>query len=239
MDTAQTADHALRVLEFIRRDGPSTVPELASELFVSRSTMRRVVETLHRRALLTRRVDARYVLGPGLISLARNLPHDMVRLARPVLHTLAVATEELVVLSIRDGDVATVAASRDGGSGPLHVDYPVGFQHPLSAGGSGLAILAFLDPEPQRRLLADREMERHLAVVRTEGVAKSDGELGEAISDLAAPVFGVGRVVEASVALAVPSIRSHRLAGFVVLLRESAELLSRQYAAQQRSGEPQ
>lgn len=226
MDVAQTADHALKVLLLIEATADRSVVELSRELQVSRSATQRAVDTLHRRALLTRRRDGRYELGPGLIALARGLPHELARLAEPALRTLASELEEMVVLAVPEGDEAVIIARHNGSHAPLRIDYPIGTRHSLAEGAAGLAILAFLGESVAQRLLPLRD--EQLAEIRAEGVVRTGDEPGGFLSALAVPVFA-GDTIVGSLGVIVPSARAHRLERSTSAIASAAGRLGRVY----------
>lgn len=204
MEIAQTADYALRVLlELERRDGQS-INALAELLGVSRSATQRILTTLRDRALVLRDHGGKYFLGPGLIALGQHIPHDLTIAGGPLLRELSETTGETIVLSAPMGDVAVVVASSPGTSGPLRIDYQTGFRQPLTTGASGLAILAFSDPDTRPPLAS--EVAEKLNIIRQRGYAETTGEIRPDMAGVAVPVFA-GDELMGSLALIAPAGR--------------------------------
>ncbi|HWH25973.1 MAG TPA: IclR family transcriptional regulator C-terminal domain-containing protein [Pseudolysinimonas sp.] len=210
METAQTADYALRVLIELENHDSRTIAELSDSLDISRSVVQRMITTLHGRAMVVKRDEGRYSLGPGLIGLGSNLPHELVIVARPYMRELTTSSREMVALTVPDGDEAVIVARRKGSNWPLRVEYEIGFRHPLSLGGDGLAILAFQERSEEAEQLSPHLAEV-LADVRQRGYVSTSGELREHLVCLAAPILAGPLGVVGSLAIVVPSERAEQL----------------------------
>lgn len=220
METSQTVDYALRILLALEANDGRLISELAGELAIQRTALHRIVSTLHRRALIIRDRSDRYWLGPGLVQLARRVPHELVAIADATMRALAQRSGETVILAVREADEAVIVAAHSGHRGPLRVEYQVGFRQPLARGASSLAILASSDAESIRRL-APRDLTAVLAEVREKGYARTEGHIRPHMVGLAAPVFAHSSVV-GSLAVIAPSVRAERLDDVLGELLESA-----------------
>lgn len=229
METAQTADYALLVLlELERRDG-QTASEISHGLGVSRNVAQRVLVTLRSRAMVVRNDDGAYLLGPKLIALGRNVPHALAFVARAILRDLSDLVGETVVLAARSGDEAEVVAAHAGVAGPLRIDYETGFRHPLATGASGIAILAYSEPEVGSRLLPSND--QRLGAVRSRGYASTSGEIRADMAGLAVPIFSAEHLV-GSLAIISPLNRSARALDSLPGLLAAAEQIGRALAVE-------
>ncbi|GAB7005676.1 hypothetical protein JCM18899A_31490 [Nocardioides sp. AN3] len=240
METAQTADYALRVLlELERHQGELgdesnvglSVTELARGLELNRAVVQRVVATLHRRALLTRCFDGKYVLGPGLLNLGRGIPHELAHIAKLALVDLAESAEEMVVLSVPEGDESVVVARQNGNHGPLRIEYAVGFRHSMARGASGLAMLAFMRPAVAARLMPADDLPK-LERIRQAGYALTHGEIAAAMVGVAVPIRLEDGKILGSVAAVLPNERAEGAERLVPQLVKAAEAIQDEYVRQ-------
>ncbi len=228
METAQTADYALRaLLELESRDG-QTIAELTERLSLSRTIAQRVITTLHRRGGVLRDLDNRYWLGPLLMSIARDVPDALAVVAGPLVHELSGRVAETVIVSRDEGEQTVIVARANGGRSPLRVEYEVGFRQPLSRGGASLAILAHRDATLARKLLGAEEI-AGLARIRAEGYARTEGQMKAGTVEVAAPIFDGTGVVVGSLGIVVPSARSEPVPTLVPDLLRTAETLSERF----------
>lgn len=204
--TIGSVDRATQVLHlFVETDARTLgVTEIATALDLSKAVIHRVLASLREAGFVD--VDGssrRYRLGPA--SLALGLAYldrlDLRALARPVLEQLSAATHETATLSVRHGDTRTYVDQVT----PLteiRMTVPLGRPHPLHAGSSSKAFLAYLSEAEQQDYLSrelpqvtdltitDRAaLARELAGVRKRGYAKSFGERQPGAASVAAPVF--------------------------------------------------
>ncbi len=228
MEIAQTADYGLRILDLLEVEDGLSIADLAGRLEVSRSVAQRVVTTLHRRTLVTKADNSRYVLGPALIQLAQSLPHPLAAAAAEALENLSTRTGETVVLAVPVLDEAVVVSSIAGRTGQLRVEYEVGFRHPLVRGASGLAMLAFMEGEHVGG--GDAALLAALDGIRADGIANTAGQLRDHMVGMGVPIRQEGAVL-GSVAIVAPSTRQHDVQRHAAALRETAAQIEAQWAA--------
>lgn len=220
METAQTADYALLVLiELQQRDGQS-ISELAARLELNRSVVQRIVVTLHRRAMIIKGAKGRYFLGPRLITIAQDIPHELAKFARPYVRDLAESAGEVAVLSAPEGDEVVFVITMQGNRGPLRVEYATGARHPIKLGANGLAVLAFRGQHSMDT--PSPELEARLNEIRRQGYAVTEGEVNPDLTGVAAPVIAGDFGVVGSLAVVMPLIRRDKVAGHTTELVVSA-----------------
>jgi DNA-binding IclR family transcriptional regulator len=182
----------------------------------------------------------RYQIGMRLWQLGSLAPggRGLRDAALPFLEDLFEATHQVVHLAVLDGrqvlyveklmarpEVEVV--SRVGRRLPLHstgpgkvlLAYapPVLFHEVVAAGLPTLAANTITDPDRLRQALAD---------IRRTGVCVSRDEMTQGASSVAAPVFGRGREVVASISVVVPSSTAN-LHGLLPAVRMAASGISR------------
>ncbi|GAB3578739.1 IclR family transcriptional regulator [Calidifontibacter terrae] len=209
-ETSQTMDRGLAVLRVLadaENTGGLTVTQLAGRLGVGRPVVYRLVASLARVDLVTRRADGRIALGVGLLQLANAVWPGLREVVTPVLRNLAEDTGLTAHLTVADrGEALAMTVVEPRWTG-LHVSYREGTRHPLSVGAAGRAILVGRDGGP--------------------AWVGSDGELQPGAHGLAAPVLGVVGL-EASVGLVAMSAFDEKAIGpaLVAACERIAEALS-------------
>lgn len=201
-----TIDRAVDVMFLFAGDEPSLgVTEIASELSISKAVVHRILTSLKERGLVTSDAATRkYSLGPAVLELAASYREqvDVRPLALEAMERLSAATQETATLSIRSGwDRVYV----DQVLPPLEVKMTVklGIAHPLHAGSSSKAFLAFLpdadqeaffdqsdlEPVTESTVTSTTRLRKELAEIRAKGYAVSLGERQVGAASVAAPVM--------------------------------------------------
>lgn len=199
------AARLLRLVTAAGSDGAS-LQELAIAADLSRSTAHRLLSALKSEGLVDRDgASTRWMPGPelflmGSVAAAR---YDVTALARDIVRSLAVKTEESAFLSVRRAD-ETVCLLREEGSFPIRsFVLSEGVRFPLGVTSAGLAILAFLPdhdvdaylerhPELESswgRAHGQRPLRTRLAETKERGYAVNPGLIVEGSWGLGAAVF--------------------------------------------------
>lgn len=199
------AARLLRLVTAAGSDGAS-LQELAIAADLSRSTAHRLLSALKSEGLVDRDgASTRWMPGPelflmGSVAAAR---YDVTALARDIVRSLAVKTEESAFLSVRRAD-ETVCLLREEGSFPIRsFVLSEGVRFPLGVASAGLAILAFLPdhdvdaylerhPELEGswgRAHGQRPLRTRLAETKERGYAVNPGLIVEGSWGLGAAVF--------------------------------------------------
>ncbi len=198
--------------------------EIAGGVGMHPSTLHRVLAHLQAGGLVQQEPETgRYRLGLGFLRLAwKAADHNPVRtVALPWLKELVDATGETALFALYDPSrrEMMLAATVDSPH-PIRQARQIAEWLPVTAGATGLAILAFLPEGEQRAILArslpaitprtttDRAtLERVIAQVRGQGYALTRGERTPGAVGLGAPIFGpAGRVI-GSVGMTQPEQR--------------------------------
>jgi IclR family transcriptional regulator, acetate operon repressor len=204
--TIAAVERAADVLSlFARSPRPDLgVTEIAQELGLSKAVVHRILASFRAKEFIELDESSRrYRLGRQ--SLALGLAYldtiDIARMAHPVLRKLVEATNETATLSLRIGDSRVYV---DQVTPPIDIKMMVklGEAHPLHAGGSSKAMLAFLPAEEQEAYLTRplgkltdltitdvRTLKRELKAIRERGYAISFGERQAGAGSVAAPLL--------------------------------------------------
>lgn len=223
-NTASTVERAADVLLlFASSSSPQLgVTEIASALDLSKTAVHRILVSFRSRSLLELDpVSRKYTLGPTLLGLgAKYLGQlDIRRLAAPELARLSQVTNETATLSVRSGNqrvyVDQVTPDRE-----VLMSVQLGMAHPLHAGASSKAFLAFLDEREadayldhelervtSRTVIDVRKLRKELGVIRDRGWAQSIGERQLGAGSVAAPIFEASGAPVAVVSVCGPAER--------------------------------
>lgn len=150
----QSVERAFALLEALARHGqPVGVSELAAERGLSLGTIHRLLRTLVNLGYVRQEPSRTYALGPGFIRLGDRATAGLAAWSRPLLEGVVAELGESVNLAALEGDRVVYIA---------HVPSPqsmrmfteVGSRVPAHSTGVGKAMLAGLDPEDVRSLVA-------------------------------------------------------------------------------------
>ncbi|GAA5149409.1 IclR family transcriptional regulator [Microbacterium pseudoresistens] len=200
--TVPGAQAIARASDLLRRvsasaDGAS-LHELARDSGLSRSTAHRLLTALRVEGLVDQDdASARWLPGPelylmGTVAAAR---YDVTELARDIVRSLAVKTEESAFFSVRRAD-ETVCLLREEGSFPIRsFVLSEGVRFPLGVASAGLAILSFQDDHD-----VDAYLERHPELPERWGRAHDAQPLRSRLAETKARGYAVnpGLIVEGS-----------------------------------------
>lgn len=191
------AAHLLRLVTSAGDDG-MPVAELARRADLTRPTAHRLLSALRHEGLVDQDDrTGRWMPGPELYlmgSVAASR-YDITGIARDIVRSLAVRTEESAFLSVRRGD-ETVCLLREEGSFPIRsFVLSEGVRFPLGVASAGLAILAFLPPHD-----VDAYFERHPGLDREWGASHREARLRTRLRETKERGYAVnpGLIVEGS-----------------------------------------
>ena len=229
-EIAQTADHALRILEELGRGQALGPAQLSERLGLNRTVVHRLLVTLNARGFVLRQGSV-YRPGATLIRLAGVLEPDLRAASAPVMARVADETGESLVLHVPDGLDAVVLDQAVASRHVLQVSHQIGSRHTLASGASGRALLAFLPQAVIRRVVEslphEPSLERKLEAVRQMRYAVSHNELQNGVHGVAVPVLNTDGTAIASLAMLVPDGRALGLEDHVDALWLASEQIAR------------
>jgi len=188
------------------------------------STLYRVLAHLEAEGIVRQDAETdRYSLGLGFLRLAwKAADHNSVReVALPAMKALVDATGETALLALYDPlrHEMLIAATVDSPH-PIRQIRQIGEWLPITAGATGLAILAFLPDAEQRAILTHplpaitpqtvtnpTILRQTLAQVRQRGYAATRGERTPGAVGIAGPLLGSAGAAIGSVGITLPEQR--------------------------------
>ncbi|SFP15235.1 transcriptional regulator, IclR family [Variovorax sp. OK605] len=234
IQSIEVGGQLLRAL--VHHGRPMALKDLAREADMTPAKAHPYMVSFGRLGLIEQdRASGHYLLGPlalqlGLISLQQA---DPVHIATPLIAQLAQQIGHTVALAVWGARGATIVRTAESPS-PVHVNMRHGTVFSLTNTASGRVFATYLDAEVVRRLLEEErqrqkqrkaeppppagmppvqplpswsDFESQLREVRTHGISRSDGEVIEGVSAMAAPVFDhTGAIVLAVTAIGSAAI---------------------------------
>lgn len=203
-EIAQTVDRALLALMEAAEHGPRSIRDISEELRISMTAARRVVITLHREAMLRRREDGRYEIGPRLLRITEHLLRKFMVMAHPAMRRLAQESGRSVILTGFRADSAEVLHQVDPTQMDLRVDYRSHLSRDLAQDTDGLAILASLNPGRREQLVQEaptQDLEHRLELIRSAGFVVGSNATWGSLPGLSAPIIDANLGVIGSVTL--------------------------------------
>lgn len=197
----KTTDTVFDIIDALVEDGCETIPELAEELELARSTVHNHLTTFESRGLLVKD-DREYRLSLRFFKYGMSAVQrlDVVSVAESGLERLAEKTGETVWLAVQEGD-EYVLVDKFAGSQGIQTKGKVGRRYPLYAGAAGKSILSLFDDEVIRARFVNEidaitsstiaktdTLMEELNKIREEDVAFSDGEVTDGIRGVASPI---------------------------------------------------
>ncbi|RUR68239.1 IclR family transcriptional regulator [Variovorax guangxiensis] len=230
IQSIEVGGQLLRAL--VHHGRPMALKDLAREADMTAAKAHPYMVSFGRLGLIEQdRASGHYLLGPlalqlGLISLQQA---DPVHIATPLIGQLAQQIGHTVALAVWGARGATIVRTAESPS-PVHVNMRHGTVFSLTNTASGRVFAAYLDEGVVRRMLEEErqrqkqrkggeptppagmppvqplpswgDFERQLQEVRGHGISRSDGEVIEGVSAMAAPVFDhTGAIVLAVTAI--------------------------------------
>ncbi|WP_283138333.1 IclR family transcriptional regulator [Rhizohabitans arisaemae] len=202
--TIQTVQRAALILDsFTVRKPHLNLNEITRLLGTSKATAHRYTKALRAANLL--RYDERttlYSLGPQVLTLAAaaraGLP--IVTAAEPYMEQLVKEVDETVVLSVWDGETATVVRSADNTDHIIRISVRTGSRLNLTTSAQGRVFCAFLPsdqvPGLPKLLRKTPELRDELEVIRRHELSVNSPAVN-GVHTIAAPVFEGGTIIAA------------------------------------------
>lgn len=212
-NSTQTLKRSLDIL-FVLGEAESTLStsEIAERVEIPESTAYRLIQTLEKEGLISRKDKGKLGLGMRILDLARSLSLQMNQylneIARPIMEELTNTLNETTILTIRTGQEVICIESCES-TRLIRFVAEKGKLLPLHLGASGKAILAFeseqiidnvlasiSDPKDKKSLLED------LAQIKEAGYSSTFGEVDPEVYGIAAPIFDKNGKIAASITIA-------------------------------------
>lgn len=220
----QTLERSLDVLECLAQGNKHLgVTEIGKRINLHKSTVHRILQTLHYRGYVQKENDNdRYYLGLKIVELGSRFLNDLEirKVAGPLLADAAEKLDEAVHLVMCDaGDV--VYLDTKGSSQVISMNSKVGRRAPMHCTAAGKAMLAFLPEDEVKNILRAKglarltektitdteELFRELNMVRENKIAFDNEENEVGIICLGAPLFDLSGKIAGAVSVSGPANR--------------------------------
>ncbi|MDB5990737.1 MAG: hypothetical protein JWQ10_2140 [Herbaspirillum sp.] len=228
-------DRSLSVLKLFSLEAPVwTAEEVSVELQVSMSTAYRYLLALEAVGLVTTARAGKYVLGPAIIQLDRQiqLTDPLLLAARPVMQKIAeFGPDSSVVLLCRSYSESVLCMHQVHTKGPqLFVSYERGRPMPMFRGATSRIILAYQPTRLLRALHAHHEKEIResgigasweafraaMTKLRRTGYVVSYGEIDKGRIGIGAALLNDDRSVVGGLSYVIPESTDAKLIPFLV-----------------------
>lgn len=236
-------NRAIQVLDLLARKGPLGVRAVAQQLDLPLGSVHRILLDLEEENAVERTAEGGWGMGYRLLEIS-GLQLDRVefpRLARPFCERIAQATKETANVNALNG-LAAVCVDKVRGNEGMQLDWRIGSRGPLYCGGAAKAILAFMAPADQERVLATEmpaftpttitspeDLRAELGRIRQRGYSIDNQEVVTGVFCVAVPIFDrLGRPVGAiSVSGPSPKAPGEAIEPLVTMLTEACGHVSR------------
>lgn len=245
----KTLSRGLRILEEIcKKPGGATQSEVARLVGIDRSTALRFLSTLELEGYIYRIEGGYYRPTIKIAEMARGILEDLEikRYARNQLKDLSSQTSfssHLALLS--NGRIVYVDGEQ--APGMVKVNADIGTVAPIHCSATGKALIAYLPPDEQKRMIANHlqgkkkytlytprtitdplRLTEEFTLIQTNGYATDDEEYEPGVRCIAAPIFDAqGRVMaSAGVSGTTAHIDSGALAALAVPVSVAADKIS-------------
>lgn len=218
----KTAEKALDILDVLGDSPkPLTASEIAAALDMTLSSAYKFLSTLTERGYLDYRANGKtYQLSTKILHFANNMRNNLGvnRIALPLMQELAVQTRETVHLGMVSG-VYGVFVEKIDSPHTIGVQTRIGTRTLLNQGATAKALMAFVPEDvledlceylareyPDKSGLVE-EVRSQREQIRRQGWVYTCEEVNAGVAAVAAPIFGAGGELVASLAVAAPRER--------------------------------
>lgn len=219
----QVVDRAIRILDIVAESETITLGALAGAAKLPPSTVVRIVDSLISHRFIEKEAQTKtYSLGVRLVALGQlaKRRQRLTAIAAPILQYLANETREDAGLSVLQHRYAVFADWVEGPE-PLKIVDRIGGPEELHYGAFRKVLLAYQSPNwieeyvnsikfekfTPATISTKRSLYAELQRIRKAGYALSLGEKISEAAGIAAPVFGPGDTIRASVTIIGPISR--------------------------------
>jgi DNA-binding IclR family transcriptional regulator len=236
----------IRILERLdQAPGGLLLREIVDSTGINKSTAYRFLAHLESESYVFRDGDGYYMVGPKLAKLGSDASYQatLCRTSAGILEELRKASGETVNLAVLDGELILYLSVFES----LHtfrMVSEVGARRPLYCTALGKAILAYLPPDQQNRIVATTRFEKYtdhtiasaeelrsdLLKVHRRGYAVDDEETVAGARCVATAILDGGRKVIGGISISGPTVRVSKaqIAEYAAMLRTAAaEIASR------------
>jgi DNA-binding IclR family transcriptional regulator len=218
--------------------------EICTSTSINKSTAYRVLSHLESEGYLFRDSEGYYMVGPKLARLGNGATYQatLCRTSAGILEKLRTDTGETVNMAVLDGSEILYLSVFES-QHTFRMVSEVGRRRPLYCTALGKAILAYLPPEQQRKIISATHFERFTAhtlcsaealnkdlhKVHRRGYALDDEETVIGARCIATPILNGDHKVIGGISVSGPIVRvtKRQIPLFAALLRSAADEIAR------------
>ena len=194
---------AVALIDHLARNGAMGVRALARALDMPLGSLHRLLADLAAERVVEQTAEGNWQMSYRLIEIV-DLQIDQVgfpRIARPHCDMLARISGETVNLNILSG-LSCVCIDKVRGNESMQLDWRIGARGPLHCGGSAKAMLAYMPPDDQTRVLAGplhaynantitdpAALRAEIAAIRARGYAVDEQEIVMRVFCVGVPIL--------------------------------------------------
>lgn len=222
--------------------------EIAIQTNINKSTAYRFLAHLEGVGYVFRDSDGYYMVGPRLAKLGTGASYQVAlsRASASILDGLRAATGETVNLAVLDRDEILYLSVFES-QHTFRMVSEVGTRRPLYCTALGKAILAYLPPDQQRKIISAihferftpqtigsiEELNKDLVKVHRRSYALDDEEAVHGARCVAVPILNGDRKVIGGISISGPVVRvaKRQIAEFAVLLQQAADQIALRLSA--------
>jgi DNA-binding IclR family transcriptional regulator len=248
-NSVQSVDRALDIMEYLSEKKKACgVTEISNAVGLHKSTVHRLLNTLMNRGYVEKDIDSdNYMVGKRVLMLGSSVLDrmDVRTMARPYIRRLSERTNEVVHLSILDGDEAVYIDKVESlKQSSVRMNSQIGKRVPLYCTAVGKILLSSMKEEQVADLLKGKDMHKftnntidsvdgyikELEKVRKVGYSTDEMEHEEGIRCIAAPIYDRKGKITASVSISGPifHMTEERMPEIKSELLKTAEEISEQ-----------
>ena len=238
----QSVSNALDIIELLGKGNALSVPELAKQSGIGKSTVFRIIATLEDKHFVASNSEKKYTLSIKFANFRlAALNYDIIlELVHPALEKLMNESGETTHFAVLDDCINVSFVDKVVSKATIHMDSYVGFQRPAHLVACGKAILAFSDEETRMFYLthADfpalteysistpEQLEKELEQIRSEGYSLDHQESELGLSCVAAPIIGSNSKPLGAISISGPTYRmkQNRKKNIDLIVEEAAKI---------------
>lgn len=215
-----SVENALKILEcFSINKNERRVTQIANELGLAKSTVSRLLKTLHNNGYVKKNLETqKFSLGTKILTLYSSLMSQMeiVKEARPFLEKLAKDTSESVQLAQLEG-TKIIYLEQIQSSYPIQIFAHIGRINPIHCTSSGKLLLAYQNEEIIEEILKEPKyiytkttitdnniLKKQLKEIKKMGYCLIENEYVDGIVSIAAPIRDYNNNVISAISLVGP-----------------------------------
>jgi len=233
---------SVQAMDLLAKKGPLGVRAVAQQLQLPLGSVHRMLLDLAEAGVVDRTPTGEWELSFRLLEITGYQLEriELPRLFRPFAETIAAATNETVNLNALHGRTGVCIDKVRGNEG-MQLDNRIGSRGPLTCGGAGKAMLAFMDETEREQVYAGpfevltpftmtdpKKLREEIGRIRERGYSIDDQEVVVGVYCVAVPILDrMGRAAGAiSVTGPTPKAAGPEVRPLVAMLQEAARHVS-------------